>query len=79
MVGAYMIGIIQQVAAERTRTKKQVPHDGDVTLRAPVASLSCCWIHRGVTAFAMDTDSILQLRKAGVSDEVLRPMLASAK
>lgn len=36
-------------------------------------------IRQGPTAFTMDTDSILQLRKAGVSDEVLRTMLESAR
>jgi hypothetical protein len=36
-------------------------------------------IRRGPTAFSVDTDSIVQLRKAGVSEAVLRAMLDSTK
>jgi hypothetical protein len=68
-------------AASEVATTKPVTNDDVVKLVAGGLGdeVIITKIHRGPTAFALDADNMLQLRKAGVSEAVLRAMLESTK
>jgi len=79
--GGVRSGSIGHAGDETSREPKPVTNEDVLKLVAGGVGdeVVLAAINRGPTSFALDTESILQLRKGGVSETVLKAMLESTK